>query len=903
MPGGSCASRRPVPHDILLAMPIIERLNAALSGRYHIERELGEGGMATVYLAADVRHERQVALKVLKPELAAVVGADRFLAEIKTTANLQHPHILPLFDSGEADGFLFYVMPYVEGESLRERLDRETQLPVEEAIRIGAAAAHALQAAHDRGVVHRDIKPANILLSGGEPLVADFGIALAVTAGGGGRLTETGLSLGTPYYMSPEQATGDRTVGPASDVYALGCVLYEMLVGEPPYVGSTAQAVLGRILTEEPRRPTAVRTSVPAHVEGAVLKALEKLPADRFRTPKELASALGDPGFRHGGESVGAASRATGEAGPWKAVAIALALVTALLLPNALGEMLGGAESAAAPAVFQLGLGTLEWGDDMAISDDGTMFAVVARAPGDPEQQVWVRRIDEVDFRPVSGTERATEVEFSPDGEWLVFIHDEREALLRVAVGGGGSIPILDVDSISPHDPHWGADGTIAFTGSSGIGVVSGTGEGGARIIERGLQHPQPHMLPDGSGVLASDAEAVWLIDLATDSATRLIPGAVSAQYLSTGHLVYGSTSGGLFVVPFDLSRHEVTGGPIPVLDGPPLVGIQGGYDVSRDGTLVYARGVTSTFGIAIEHRLLFLDRQGRPDTVRITPRTIYDPAISPDGRYVAYATYVGRDTQNGQIQVLDLMTGSTPDITSEGSNYQPIWSPDGSRIAFDSRRDGTHAADLFVASADGRGGVVPLLGGPQMQVALDWIGDMLVVGDRSAGNRDLRILHLSEDSMPSVTTYLEADYREDAVSVSPDGTLAAYVSNETGSSEVYVRGFPEPVGKWRISVDGGRNPRWSPSGDELYFARSAPGPDSVFAVSVRRDPETSFGDPELLFATVIDGGWDVGPDGRFLVSQGADGDAVDEGSGGELRFLVVLNWFEEIRDRVGEGR
>ena len=222
---------------------MVARLNAALEGRYRIDRELGEGGMATVYLADDLRHERKVALKVLKPELAAVVGADRFLAEIKTTANLQHPHILPLFDSGEADSFLFYVMPYVEGESLREKLNREQQLPVDEAIRIATAVAQALQHAHDREVIHRDIKPGNILIQDGQPVVADFGIALAVGAGGGARMTETGLSVGTPYYMSPEQATGDQYVGPASDIYALGAVLYEMLVGEPPYTGSTAQAV------------------------------------------------------------------------------------------------------------------------------------------------------------------------------------------------------------------------------------------------------------------------------------------------------------------------------------------------------------------------------------------------------------------------------------------------------------------------------------------------------------------------------------------------------------------------------------------------------------------------------------------------------------------------------------
>ena len=217
----------------------ITRLNTALEGRYEIERELGEGGMATVYLAKDLKHNRNVALKVLKPDLAAVVGAERFLAEIKTTANLTHPHILPLFDSGEADSFLFYVMPHIEGESLRERIDREKQLPVDEAVKIATDLAEALDYAHRHKIIHRDIKPANILIHEGRPLIADFGIALAVGAAGGGRLTETGLSVGTPHYMSPEQATGDQAVGVATDIYALGAVLYEMLIGEPPYTGSS----------------------------------------------------------------------------------------------------------------------------------------------------------------------------------------------------------------------------------------------------------------------------------------------------------------------------------------------------------------------------------------------------------------------------------------------------------------------------------------------------------------------------------------------------------------------------------------------------------------------------------------------------------------------------------------
>src|SRR5579864_2891137 len=219
-------------------------LNTALAGRYRIERHLGEGGMANVYLAEDLRHKRRVALKLLKPELAAVLGADRFVQEITTTASLQHPHILALFDSGTADSFLFYVMPWIQGETLRDKLNRETQLGVDEAVRIAREIADALDYAHRHGVIHRDIKPENILLHGGHAMVADFGIALAVSAAAGGRMTETGLSLGTPHYMSPEQATAEKEITARSDVYSLSAVLYEMLTGEPPHTGSSAQQII-----------------------------------------------------------------------------------------------------------------------------------------------------------------------------------------------------------------------------------------------------------------------------------------------------------------------------------------------------------------------------------------------------------------------------------------------------------------------------------------------------------------------------------------------------------------------------------------------------------------------------------------------------------------------------------
>lgn len=304
----------------------LARLTAALADRYRIERELGAGAMATVYLAEDLKHNRKVAVKVLKPELAVAIGAERFLAEIKTTANLQHPHILALHDSGEVNGTVFYVMPFVYGESLRDRLDREKQLPIEDALRIAGEVADALQYAHEHGVIHRDIKPENILLQRGHAVVADFGIALAASKTGGARMTETGMSLGTPTYMSPEQAMGAREVDARTDVYSLGCVLYEMLVGEPPFVGPTAQSIVAKVITESPRSLTAQRRTVPPHVDATVQKSLEKLAADRFASAAAFAESLRDGGssLRNAGhQSVHASARARSRVTKWGVATLA----------------------------------------------------------------------------------------------------------------------------------------------------------------------------------------------------------------------------------------------------------------------------------------------------------------------------------------------------------------------------------------------------------------------------------------------------------------------------------------------------------------------------------------------------------------------------------------------------
>ncbi len=322
----------------------VSRVRQALASRYRIEGVLGEGGMATVYLAEDLKHKRQVAIKVMRPELAATLGAGRFLREVEIAAKLSHPNILPVYDSGEMGGILYYVMPVVEGESLPARLKREKQMPVGEALRLAREVAEALAYAHERGFVHRDIKPANILISAGHALVADFGIARAMEQGGEA-LTQTGLAIGTPHYMSPEQASGALDIDGRTDIYALGCVLYEMLTGEPPFTGPTAHAVLARSLTEAPRPIDQTRTSLPPQVSAAVMRSIQKTAADRYATGTEMAAALlaAEDNARTGSGAVPVATASRGlKPWQWAAAAVAVLAIGAVGV-KAVG---GGAASA-----------------------------------------------------------------------------------------------------------------------------------------------------------------------------------------------------------------------------------------------------------------------------------------------------------------------------------------------------------------------------------------------------------------------------------------------------------------------------------------------------------------------------------------------------------------------------
>jgi dipeptidyl aminopeptidase/acylaminoacyl peptidase/tRNA A-37 threonylcarbamoyl transferase component Bud32 len=474
----------------------------ALADRYRIERDIGQGGMATVYLAHDLRHDRKVAIKLLRPELAAVIGAERFLAEIRTTANLQHPHILPLHDSGTAGSSVFYVMPFVEGESLRGRLERDKQLSIPESIRIVTQVAQALDYAHRHGVIHRDIKPENILLHDGSALVADFGIALAATSAGT-RMTETGMSLGTPSYMSPEQAMGERALDARTDVYALGCVLYELLVGEPPFVGPTAQAIVTKVVTERPTPPSRARDTVNEALDDVVLRALSKVPADRFATAAEFAAALA------ASQEMGNA-RTTTRAAHVPAVQAGRRFGAGVLLGAVvigslwMGSRLVGGDTVREEQRVQLTFDGLA--EQPTLSHDGKFVAYVRR-PCDmtdvPECASSLLLREEGNDRTVTLVDSARtilNVRWSPDGTRLLFV-----AELDSARGGIYSIPRLGgsmklvTSRFAPFDVHGTAD-SIALLDGRVVHVldIDSGAEGDSAVLEGSTFPEGVSWSPDG---------------------------------------------------------------------------------------------------------------------------------------------------------------------------------------------------------------------------------------------------------------------------------------------------------------------------------------------------------------------------------------------------------------------
>jgi eukaryotic-like serine/threonine-protein kinase len=875
-----------------------DRLAAALADRYRIERELGQGGMATVYLAEDLRHKRKVALKVLKPELAAVLGAERFVQEITTTAALQHPHILPLFDSGQADGFLYYVMPFIDGETLRQKLDRETQLGVEEAVRITTELADALDHAHRHGVIHRDIKPENILLHDGRPMVADFGIALAVSAAAGGRMTETGLSLGTPHYMSPEQATAEKELTNRSDIYSLAAVLYEMLAGTPPHTGASAQQIIMKIVTEEAAPVTRLRKAVPPHIAAALAKALEKLPADRFSTAAAFALALTHPTAftatalptaAPGGPTTGGAER-------WRTAAGAAGLLAIVLGGLAAWGWMGSPE----PAAVSRFVVELEGGLDLtapsapAISPDGAHLAY-----NGANSELVLRDRDRLEATPVPDGETGQAPFFSPDGERLAFFTG-LPGSLRVASVRGGAAVTLVTDSAYGSGGAWSEDGWLYFVGGTSQALMRVRAEGGQpQLVARpNPAHDElffnwPQILPGNRTALFTiwrrkAAADIAALDIASGAVTVLTRG-VRALYAPTGHLIVLEGDGSVQAFRLDPRRLTLSGRPTTMLDGVWVGGFAAlPIALSNTGTLLYQTAPS-------DQQVVRVTRAGAaqpPDAGWSGQLQQLD--LSPDGKRLAIAV-----VREGRVElwVKAMDTGPLTRLASEGTyDYRPSWAPDGRSIIFVSDLSG-HSA-LYRVPADGSAPPTPLRDEARAvdEGSLSDDGRWLIYRAGSGGGRDIYAARPGLDSAPTPVATTPAE--EYSPALSPDGRWLAYASDESRQSEVYVRPFPNAgEAKWQVSREGGSEPRWGHSGRELFYRNAA---GDLVAAELAPGPSFRVASEKVLFSArgyIADNrnrNYAVSPDDRSFLFVRPKGGATS-------RLIVVLNWFQELDAKAGK--
>ncbi len=895
------------------------RLNAALEGRYRLERPLGEGGMATVYLAEDLKHDRKVAIKVLRPELAAVLGADRFVQEIKTTASLQHPHILPLHDSGEADGFLFYVMPYIEGETLRDKLNRETQLGIDEAIKITTEVGDALDYAHRHNVIHRDIKPENILLHDGRPMVADFGIALAVSAAAGGRMTETGLSLGTPHYMSPEQATAEKDLTSRSDIYSLASVLYEMLTGQPPHLGASAQQIIMQIVTETPKPVSHLRKAVPPNVAAAVSRALEKLPADRFESAARFAEALTDPTFTI--PTADGARDGIPTLNRWKRLAMAAAVLAVFfLITTAWGWLRPGPPGAVSryALVFPNADPPAEFAGVPIEAPDGSFLVYVGWRP-DRSTALWLKPRDRAEAVRVAGGEDVSFFDLSPDGEWIIATGPN--GLTRRPTIGGAAVTLAPAATVARAHPVWLDDGSIMYRSTSLGGWARIPSDGGEPALvfavpREVLSSDVTGTLPGARGVLVSrcglsttaaatsnEACALSAIDLRDGTEHDLVPGRW-AQYAETGHLVY-LVDDRLYAARFDPDAMRVLGAPVLLVDGLAPSGRNRAFRLSRSGTMVMRRGGerASTLVTAV-----WVDRTGR--TTLLDSSFVFDPqvatggigwALSPDDSRLAISLHT---VSGDDIWVKTLPRGPLSRVTFEPTpEVRPRWTPDGRALTFVA--DGREVGGLYQRPADGTGIDSLLYPGELAEgvwhPGMEWL--LLRTGSPTPGRGFRDIMGFRPAIDTSAVPVIVTPFDENAVMPSPDGRWLAYQSDESGRYEVFIRPFPDTdAGKWQVSQNGGRGPLWSKDGRELFWLSDD---DVMMGRRVTAGSTLQLGEPDELFRVprevLIPGAltlytpWDVAADGRFLMVRTISEVQAEPGA-----IIVVENFFEELRTKVG---
>jgi hypothetical protein len=885
---------------------VLERLKVALTDRYTIDRELGSGGMATVYLAEDMKHHRQVALKVLRPELAAVLGAERFVQEITTTANLQHPHILPLFDSGEAEGFLYYVMPFIDGETLRDKLNRETQLGIEEAVKITTEVADALDYAHRHNVIHRDIKPENILLHDGRPMVADFGIALAVSAAAGGRMTETGLSLGTPHYMSPEQATAEKDLTNRSDIYSLGAVLYEMLTGSPPHVGSSAQQIIMKIVTDEPRPVTELRKTVPPNVAAAVAKALEKLPADRFGSAQAFGDALSTSHVLGTVPGVAPAEAAVaGRRGPLTFVPYAIVLAAGALL-----GFLAAPRGNEGPATYDIGLPdsaqlAFAKGDPFgtgwtafAVAPDGDFVVYIADV--DTTTLLWYRSLVDDAMRPIPGTEGAYQLFLSPDGREVAFLSGDR--LRKVALDQAGVFNVAQVDR--PYGGHWLPDGRLMLADSNGgtlndIDVNTG-GMSSIRVRSGGANWACqiPYAVPSNDVVLCTEGTfgLTVAMRLSNGEAQRVryqsSLGAANAnapvlgstpQLVDNRYLLYLSPEGYLYGAPFDLQTLTL-GRSVVVLRGLRREGLAGAgqYAVTASGTLVYVPGGNNAAGHLVKTR-----GTAPPEMLPIPLATVVQFDIKRDQTAMAV---VVQAVAGQELWTYDLRTGNRERLLSGFFIQEPRWSPAGDRLLFQLQPQ--YEDSLMTIAIDPRFPTqIDTLHGVNL-MASQYFNDDAVVGI-TAIDTSFGIVVIDPTVIPStIDTLRFTDGEPTRPALSPDGRWMAYMLIGSGRDGVYIERYPRSGPRYKVSIEGGLDPLWlSPTelsyraGSVWYKARvSNDGPEQ---------PRVWFDDPQFIDTWL-----------RSQVQTSDGGMIYLRGTGVNTAsyFRVVPNWAQQMKAVVDEA-
>jgi len=889
-------------------------------GPYEILAPLGAGGMGEVYKARDTRLDRAVAIKVLSPDLALDEAfCARFDREAKSISQLSHPHICALHDVGESAPAMpesrtpnpvlsYLVLEYLQGETLATRIARGA-IPVDQAITIAVEICGALDNAHRHGVTHRDLKPGNVMLTKTGSKLLDFGLAKSSPAGADGMtraapITAQGSILGTFQYMAPEQFEGQEA-DPRSDIWALGCTLYEMVTGRPAFAGKTQASLIGAILKDEPARMSTVQPLAPAGLDRVVMACLVKDPDGRWQSAADIArelawvvTAASDPAP----QSVVSTAGRRRERLAWMAAMAVVITVAGVGLWRSRTPPVsdsGSAVRANLPLVKALAVGS-NGHPAVAVSPDGRHIAYLAYSAGTPAQ-LYMRNMDEAESRAIDGTVGASYPFFSPNSASLGFLLNR--SVNRIALGGGAPVPMLaDLDITTVRGVAWGDDEWIYYTPNYSAGLWRVRASGGdpeqlTTLAQGEKTHRFPFVLPGSQAVLfvvatskatSFDDARIEVLTLATRTRHRLIDGGTYPQYVSTGHLLY-TRAGRLIAVPFDRERLTLNGASETVADGMfvDTPSGSGNHSVSRDGTFVRQVGGTA----AIPQTLLAVDLHGAELPVRADPGLFPSASPSSFGRLSRSGWSLAIYTLGAvsQISVLDLERGTSVLLTDTWDNISPVWVLDDSRIVFSSNR-GSGANNLWWQRSDGSGEAERLTTSNHRQTAYSWLPAARVVAytdiDPNSGS-DIWTLSIDgRKAQPLVKTSAE----ETAPASSPDGHWIAYQSNRTGRPEVYVQAFPAGGGAQPVSNGGGTQPMWR-GAHEIVYRRG----QSVMSVQIATAPTLHPGEPVEMFRTP-NNLVDVMPDGRLLMVTATLAPPVTE-------LEIVVNWFQDLRRKMAGGR